>query len=86
MVKFIYNLRSFSIKSTENSFFSTRHTRRIQEVAVKMSSAQRYTDVIFLRGDHLSCHFLRKAHHTCQSAFNDQNKNNYNGKMFWLTR
>ena len=37
-----------------------------------MASAQGYSDVIFLRGGHLSCHFLRKAPRTCQSDFNDK--------------
>ena len=31
-----------------------------------MATAQGYSDVIFLRGGHLSCHFLRKAPLTCQ--------------------
>ena len=56
------------------------------EMAAKMTAAQGYKDVIFLRGGHLSCHFLRKAPRTCQSDFNDLNKNNCKGKMFWLTR
>ena len=51
-----------------------------------MAVAQGYSDVIFLRGGNLSFHFLRKAPRTCQSAFNDQNKNNFKGKMFWLNR
>ena len=48
-------------------------------------AAQSYSDVILLRGGHLSCHFLREAPRTCYSAFNDKNKNNCEGKMFWLT-
>ena len=56
------------------------------EMAAKMTAAQGYKDVIFLRGGHLSCHFLRKAPRTCQSDFNYLNKNNCKGKMFWLTR
>ena len=51
-----------------------------------MAAAQGYSDVIFLRGDHLSCLFLPKAQRACQSAFNDENKNDCKGKMFWLTR
>ena len=57
-----------------------------EEVPAKMAAAQGYSDVIFLRGGHLSCHFLRKAPLTCQSDLNDRNKNIYKGKMFWLTR
>ena len=60
--------------------------RNPEEVAGKMATAQGYSDVIFLRGGHLSCHFLRKGPRTCQSYFNDQNKNNCKGKMFWVTR
>ena len=45
-----------------------------------------YTEVIILRGGHLSCHFLRKAPRTWQSDFNDQNKNNCKGTMFRLPR
>ena len=88
MVKFTYNSRFFLIKSPENSFFQqdVRTGRNPEEVAARMPAAQGYSDVIFLRGGHLSCHFLRKAHLTCQSDFNDQNKNNCKGKMFWLTR
>ena len=51
-----------------------------------MAAALGYSDVIFLRGGHLSCHFLRKRPRACQNAFNDENKNNGKGKMFWLTR
>ena len=60
--------------------------RNPKEVAAKMTAVQGYSDVIFLRGGHLSCHFLSKAPRTCQSDFNDLNKNNCKGKMFWLTR
>ena len=87
MVKFTYNSRFFLIKSPENSFFSTRRTvRNSEEMAAKMAAAQGSSDVILLRGDRLSCHFLRKAPLTCQSDFKDHNKNNCKGKMFWLTR
>ena len=51
-----------------------------------MAAAQGDSDVIFLRGVHLSFRFLRKAPRTCQSDFNDPNENNCKGKMFWLTR
>ena len=47
-----------------------------------MTSAHGYSDVIFLRGVHLSCHFSRKILRTYQSAFNDENKNNPKGKCF----
>ena len=62
----------------ENSFFQqdVRTGRNPEEVAAKMAAAQVYSDVIFLRGGHLSCRFFRKAPRTCQSDFNDQNKNN----------
>ena len=87
MVKFTYTPRFFLIKSPENSFFYTRLTgRNSKEVDAKMAVAQGYSDVIFLRGGHLTCHFLRKAPRTFQSDFNDQNKNNCKGKLFWLTR
>ena len=55
-----------------------------KEVAAKMAAAQGFSDVIFLRGSYLSCHFLRKAPLTRQSDFNDQNKNNCKGKCFGL--
>ena len=51
-----------------------------------MATAQEYYIWVPLRGGHLSCHFLTKAPLTCQSDFNDQNKNICKGKMFWLTR
>ena len=89
MVKFTYYyLLFFLIKSPENSFFQqdVRTRRNTEEVPAKTAATQGYKDVIFLRGGHLSCYFLRKAPLKCQSDFNDQNKNNCKGKMFWLTR
>ena len=59
-------------------------TRIPVEVAAKMAPTQEYTGVIFLRGSHLSCHFLWKNPRTFQSAFND--KNSSKGRMFWLNR
>ena len=81
--KFTYNSR-FLIKTTRKQLFATRRSRRIPEkVANKMAAVQGYPDVTFTRGSNLSCH-LRKAPRTCQRAFNDENKNNCKGKMFWL--
>ena len=73
MFKFTYNTRLFLITSPENSFFfPTRRTvKDPEEVATKMTAAQGYSDVIFLRGGHLSCQFLTKAPRTGQSDFND---------------
>ena len=84
MVKFTYNLRFFLIKSPENSFFKqdVRTGRNPEEVAAKMTALKGYSDVIFLRGGRLSCHFLRKAPLPCQSDYNDQSKNNCKGKIF----
>ena len=45
-----------------------------------MAAAKIYSDVLFLRGGHLSCHFLRKSPRTCQIVFNDENKNNGKGE------
>ena len=74
-------------KSLENSFFQQDIQGKFpEEVAVKMAAAQGYSGVIFLRGDHLGCRFLRKGPRTCQGAFNVENKNNCKGKMFWLSR
>ena len=55
-------------------------------MTAKIVAAQGYSDIIFMRGGHLSCQVLGKAPPTLQSDFNDQNKNNCKGKMFWLTR
>ena len=59
--------------------------RNPEEVAAKITAAMEYSDVLFLRGSHLSCHLLRKAPRTCQTDFNYLNKNHCKGKMFWLT-
>ena len=64
----------------------TRNRRIPDEVTPKMAATQGYSDIMFLCGSHLSCRFSRKAPRTCLSAFNDENKNNSIGKMFWLTR
>ena len=55
-------------------------------MTAKMAAGQVHLDIIFLRGGNLRCHFLSKAPRTCESDFNDLNKNNCKGKMFWLTR
>ena len=86
MVKFTYNWRFSLIKSAENRFFQQDVQRNPVEVAAKMAVVLGYSGVIFLRGGHLSCHFLRKAPRACQSDFKYQNKNNCKGKMFQLTR
>ena len=66
----------FPNKITRKKLFSTRRTgRNSEEVEAKMATLRGYSDVIFLRGGHLSCHLLRKAPRTCQSDFNDLNKN-----------
>ena len=56
------------------------------EMAAKMTAAQEYYVFVSLRSGRLSGHFLWKAPRTCQSAFNNENKNNCKWKMFWLTR
>ena len=38
-------------------------------MVAKMTTTQGYSDVIFLRGGHLGCHFLSEAPRTCQSDF-----------------
>ena len=84
MVKFTYYSLFFLIKSPENSFFQqdVRTGRNPEEVAAKMATAQGDSDVIFLRGGHLSCHLLRKAPRTSQSDFNNLTKTIAKGKCF----
>ena len=56
------------------------------EVAAKMTVAQEYDVFVPCAAVILAAISIRKAPLTCQSDFNDQNKNNCKGKMFWLTR
>ena len=58
MVKFTYSSQFRPIKSPENSFFQQNVQGEIPKKApAKMVVAQGYSDVEFLRGGHLSCHF-----------------------------
>ena len=69
-----------------HSFFPTLLNAAFNVFQVFFESPSYFWSVIFLRGGHLSCNFLTKAPRTCQNGFNDENKNECKGEMFWLTR